>query len=77
MTAVIRPVITYGPVVWLPRTQLPTAKMKLQGLQRSATVATTGCIRSATSAALVYLLNLRPLDLVILQEGKAAALRLR
>lgn len=51
--------------------------MKLQSLQRLASVATTGCIKTTPSDALEYLLNLRPLDLVIQQEVKAAALRLR
>ncbi|RVE41707.1 hypothetical protein evm_013638 [Chilo suppressalis] len=76
-TAVIRPSITYGSVVWWPRTQLTTVKSKLQSLQRLASVAATGCMRTTPSAALEYLMNLRPLDLVIQEEAKAAALRLK
>ena len=76
-TTVIRPSLTYGSVVWWPRTQLTTVKTKLQSLQRLASVAATGCMRTTPSAALEYLLNLRPLDLVIKEEARAAALRLR
>ncbi|KAL0810531.1 hypothetical protein ABMA28_010652 [Loxostege sticticalis] len=81
-TSVIRPSITYGSVVWpivrdQHRTQLSTIKSKLQSLQRLASVAATGCMRTTPSAALEFLLNLRPLNLVIQKEAKAAALRLR
>ncbi|XP_075974068.1 uncharacterized protein LOC142975223 [Anticarsia gemmatalis] len=76
-TSVIRPSITYGAVVWWPRTQLTTVKTKLQSTQRLACVATTGCMKTTPSNALEYLLNLRPLDLVIQEEAQAAALRLK
>ncbi|KAG7309924.1 hypothetical protein JYU34_004438 [Plutella xylostella] len=44
--AVIRPTITYGSVVWWPRTELSSVKNKLQKLQRLACVAITGCMKS-------------------------------
>lgn len=76
-TAVIRPIITYGSVVWWPRTRLATTKTKLRSLQRLASVAATSCMRTTPSAALEYLLDLKPLHLVIQEEAAASALRLR
>ncbi|KAG7307057.1 hypothetical protein JYU34_007191 [Plutella xylostella] len=75
--AVIRPTITYGSVVWWPRTELSSVKNKLQKLQRLACVAITGCMKSTPTAALEVLLDLPPLHLVVKQEAAAAAFRLR
>ncbi|XP_048000291.1 uncharacterized protein LOC125237341 [Leguminivora glycinivorella] len=76
-TAVIRPIIAYGAVVWWPRTKLTTARNKLQRFQRLASIATTGCMRTTPSEALEVLLGLPPLDLFIQQEAASAAVRLK
>ncbi|XP_047990715.1 uncharacterized protein LOC125229817 [Leguminivora glycinivorella] len=75
--AVIRPIISYGAIVWWPRTNLSTVEAKLQRLQRLACMATTGCMRTTPTAALEAILGLPPLHLHIQQEALAAAVRLK
>lgn len=75
--SVIRPIISYGAVVWWPRTKLVTVEAKLQRLQRLACMATTGCMRTTPTAAMEALLSLPPLHLFIQQEAGAAAVRLK
>lgn len=76
-SAVIRPMITYGAVVWWTRTKLVTAVNKLQHMQRLACMATTGCMRTTPTAALEAILGLPPLHLFIQQEATMAAVRLK
>ncbi|XP_037296410.1 uncharacterized protein LOC119189842 [Manduca sexta] len=76
-TAVVRPITTYGAVVWWPRTKLSTARNKLQQFQRLACTAITGCMKTTPTAALEVLLGLPPLDLFIQQEAASAAVRLK
>ncbi|XP_073948802.1 uncharacterized protein [Choristoneura fumiferana] len=75
--SVIRPIISYGAVVWWPRTKLITVEAKLQRFQRLACMATTGCMRTTPTAALEALLGLPPLHLFIQQEAGATAVRLK
>lgn len=76
-TAVIRPIISYGAIVWWPRTKLSTVAAKLQRLQRMACMAATGCMRTTPTAALEAILDLPPLHLFIKQEAAATAVRLK
>ncbi|XP_073966168.1 uncharacterized protein [Choristoneura fumiferana] len=75
--SVIRPIISYGAVVWWPRTKLITVEAKLQRFQRLACMATPGCMRTTPTAALEALLGLPPLHLFIQQEAGATAVRLK
>ncbi|KAL0829761.1 hypothetical protein ABMA28_003248 [Loxostege sticticalis] len=75
-TAVIRPTLTYGALVWWTRTELTTTKTKLQRFQRLACSAITGCMKTTPTEALELLLDLRPLDLLIKQEAMMGAIRL-
>lgn len=74
---VIRPMLCYGALVWWPRTRLSTGKLKLQSFQRLACAATTGCMRTAPSAALEAILDVPPLHLFIEQEAAISAIRLK
>ncbi|XP_049868121.1 uncharacterized protein LOC126368267 [Pectinophora gossypiella] len=74
---VIKPLLTYGAVVWWPRTELSTTITKLQQFQRLACSAITGCMRTTPTAALEVILSLPPLDLIVKQEATMAAMRLR
>ncbi|CAH2099133.1 unnamed protein product [Euphydryas editha] len=76
-TAVIRPMISYGAVVWWPRTDLITASNKLQRFQRLACLAITGGMRTTPTAAMEAMLNLPALHLFIKQEAASAAVRLK
>ncbi|CAB3243886.1 unnamed protein product [Arctia plantaginis] len=74
---VIRPIITYGAVVWWQRTELSTVINKLQQFQRLPCSAVTGCMRTTPTAALEVALGLPPLDLFIQQEAAMAIIRLK
>lgn len=74
---VIRPSLTYGALVWWPRSKQTTTVGKLQKFQRLACVAVTGCMRTAPTVALEALMGITPLHLHVLQEAAAAAYRLR
>ncbi len=75
-TAVIRPMITYGAVVWWPRVKLDTTRKQLGRVQRLACLCTTGALNSTPTAALEVLLGLPPLDIHIQKEAMASSYRL-
>lgn len=75
--AVIRPMVSYGAIVWWPRTTLTTVEAKLQRLQRLACMAATGCMRTTPTAALEAIMGLPPLHLSIRQDALASAIRLK
>src|SRR5699024_9804617 len=74
--AVIRPMLTYGAIVWWPRTKLETAKKHLNHVQRLACLAITGAIRTTPTFALETALSLTPLD-ILREEAVRAAIRLK
>ena len=74
---VIRPMVTYGAVVWWPRTKTGTAINKLQRIQRQACLAITGCMKTTPTAALEVMLDLPPLHLYVKEEAAMTALRLK
>lgn len=63
--------VSYGAVVWLPKTKQSTVESKLQRLQRLACMAMT-----TPTAALEVMLGLPPLHLFIQQEATLSAFRL-
>ena len=76
-TAVIRPSITYGALLWWPKVQQESAKAKLTSLQRLATICTTGAMRSTSSIILEAILNLTPLDIFVMGEARLEASRIQ
>ncbi|CAF4919851.1 unnamed protein product [Pieris macdunnoughi] len=75
-TAIIRPMLAYGALVWWPRTELQTAITKLGRFQRLALSAASGCMKTTPTAAMEMALQILPLDLHIQQEAALAAIRL-
>ncbi|XP_055700515.1 uncharacterized protein LOC129800265 [Phlebotomus papatasi] len=75
--AIVRPLISYGAVVWWPRVEYKNSATALQRLQRLACLGVTGAIRTAPTAALEVWLGLPPLPLYIKAEAGMAAFRLR
>lgn len=75
-TAVVRPMLTYGAVVWWPRARQKTSAKQLTQLQRLACLSTTGAMRTTPTAAMEAMLCLPPLDLYVEEMATAAALRL-
>ena len=76
-TMLIRPVLTYGAVVWWPRTKQKSALLMLNKIQRTATLAITGAMSTTSGEALDAILGLLPLDLMIQKVALKTLLRLK
>jgi hypothetical protein len=76
-TRVIRHFIFYGALVWWSKVTHKTTKTRLSRIQRMACLAITGDMRSTPTAAMEVLLNLTPLDLLIMAEARMALYKLR
>jgi len=76
-TRVIRPSIFYGALVWWPKVIQKTTKIPLGRIQRMACLAITGSMKSTAIAAMDVLLDLTPLDLLIIAEARMALHRLQ
>lgn len=72
----IRPMLTFGSIVWWPRVKLKFVTAQLQKVQRLACMCITGAMRTAPTAALETFLNLPPLPLFIEGEATLTALRM-
>jgi hypothetical protein len=66
---VIRPMLTYGSIVWWPMVRYKVSKAELSRLQRLATLVITETMRMASTVAMKVLLGLPPLHVMI--EGDA------
>jgi hypothetical protein len=75
-TRVIRPSIFHGALVWWPKVMQTTTKIQLGRTQRMACLAITGAMKSTPTAAMEVLLDLTPLDLLIIVEARMAHYRL-
>ena len=75
-TRVIRPSIFHGALVWRPKVMQKPTKTQLGRIQRTACLAITGAMKSNPTAAMEVLLNLTPLDLLIMAEVRMALYRL-
>lgn len=62
-TAIVRPTISHGCLVWWPRVEIKTAKKSLNGLL--ACICITGAKNTTSTMALEAILSLPPLDLYI------------
>ncbi|XP_055858922.1 retrovirus-related Pol polyprotein from type-1 retrotransposable element R1 isoform X1 [Episyrphus balteatus] len=76
-TAVVRPILTYGAIVWWPALNKAYNINKLKKIQRTASVGTTGALRSCPTEALNVLLHLLPIDLHIKYQVSCSVLRLK
>ncbi len=76
-TAVVRPALTYGAVVWWPRVQVQVAAAELAGVQRLAGLTVTGAFCSTPGATLDSCLNIPPLDIYIRSVARKCAYRLQ
>ena len=69
-TRVIRPFIFYGALLLWPKVMQKTTKNQLGRIQRMACLTITGAMKSTPTAAIEMLLNLTPLDLLIMAEAR-------
>ncbi|XP_050298762.1 uncharacterized protein LOC126737762 isoform X1 [Anthonomus grandis grandis] len=73
---IVRPLLTYGAIVWWPCTEKAKIRAQLDRIQRLACLSITGSMRTAPTTALETLLSLPPLDLVVQFEAMRTAYRL-
>lgn len=76
-TAVVRPTLCHGCVVWWPKTEAQTTMKRLNKLQRLACLCITGVKNSTATMALEALLSIPPLDLYIKSTAFNAALNMQ
>ena len=74
---VIRPKVSYGSLIWWPKTNIKSAQRTLAKLQRLATVSITGAMRSTPTMALDALMHLLPLHQFVQLEARKSAFKLR
>lgn len=74
--AMIRPIITYGCVVWAHAAQSRSAMTKLQRVQRLACMQITSAYPSTPTAALEALLRIKPLEILIMETAVRTADRI-
>lgn len=75
-TAVVRPAVLFGAVVWWSRTRLKTARGMLTHVQRLASRGTTSAMKTAPSMALETLMNWPPLYTAVQGAAASSAYRL-
>ena len=76
-TAIVRPILTYGSLVWWTATDKGFVRTKLYRVQRSACIGVTGALRSTCpSEALNTMLHTIPIDLHIRAVASCSAVRL-
>ena len=76
-TAVIRPMLTHGALVWWPCTKSVFNTNKLNHIQRVACLGITGAMRTTPRAAMENMLCLTPLNIHVREMAIAAMVRLR
>ncbi|KAL7726428.1 hypothetical protein ACLKA6_004568 [Drosophila palustris] len=75
-TAVVRPILTYGALVWWEAARTDSHLRYLQKVQRLACLGITGCVRSTPQAALDVILNLDPIGVFLQHSAARSAVRL-
>lgn len=76
-TAVIRPILTYGALVWWKCLETGRHLEKITKVQRQICLAITGALRTTASDSLSVILALPPLDILVRQMAANSAARLR
>lgn len=74
-TAIVRPILAYGCLVWWQKGEMRTIQTKLNHLQRMCLMALSGAFSSTPTAALEALFNIRPLQIFLKQEAYSCAYR--
>jgi len=75
LTSIIRPITSYGGLVWSHRLKNTTLQQKLQSIQRPLLLAATGAMRSTPQATLEVILGIPPLHLHIQELSLQAKAR--
>ena len=75
--SIVRPILTYGALVWWTATRRATIRKELAGVQRMACIGISGAMRTTPTAGLEMILGLQPLDLFIKKCACMTAVRIR
>lgn len=76
-TAIIRPILTYGAVVWWEAVQTNSYLSNLNKVQRLACLGITGAIKSTPQVGLESILHLLPIDCFMKCVAAKSAMRLK
>ena len=75
--AIIRPIISYGAVVWAHATEQANNKKSLGKIQRISLMCITGAMRSTPTAGMEAILGFTPLDIFTRGEAQKAKTRIQ
>ena len=75
--SVVRPILTYGAIVWVNSIERTYINKLLQKVQRTACMMITGAMKSTPTAGIERLLNITPIHLHIKMEAIACYVRLK
>ena len=75
-TSIVRPIVTYGAVVWAHSTERKTITKKLEKVQRLACLMITGGMKSTPTKGMETILNLPPLHIHAKGVARATYVRL-
>ncbi|XP_017465837.1 PREDICTED: uncharacterized protein LOC108358852 [Rhagoletis zephyria] len=75
-TAVVKPILLYGALVWWTAANKISYRKPLERLQRLAALCITGALRTTPTAALERLLGLPPIDIAVESTAAKSATRL-
>ena len=73
----VKPMMTYASMVWWTKMRQPTAVNELRRVQRLACLSITGAMRTTATAAMEVLLNLPPIETVMMGEARMGFYRLQ
>lgn len=76
-TAIARPMLTYGALLWWKGVTTQKAERKINQIQRLACLAITGAYSTTSQSALEAILNLPSIKNYIIGEARLSALRLK
>jgi ribonuclease HI len=75
-TAIIRPCLVYGSLIWWHKCNTESIKKTLGQVQRLACLAITGAMRTTPTAAMEAILSLPPLEIFIKEVASSSCYRL-
>ena len=75
--SIVRPILTYGSIVWVNSLDRKYIVKLLEKVQRTACMMITGAMKSTPTAGLECILNLSPIHLHIKTEALASYVRLQ
>ena len=70
--SIVRPILTYGAIVWVISLERIHINKLLQKVQRTACMMITGAMKSTPTSGIKRLLNITPIHLHIKMEAIAA-----